>query len=61
VIALDFDTQIARVKGLIAKREEIDTELSTMLGVTAKARKPQQCSNCNEESHSARTCPQAQG
>jgi len=57
---LDIDTQIARVKDLIAKREQIDTELSTMLGATAKARKPQRCSNCNEEGHSARTCPQAQ-
>jgi hypothetical protein len=60
VIALDIDTQIARVKDLIGKREEIDAELSTMLGVTAKARKPQRCSNCNEEGHSARTCPQLQ-
>jgi hypothetical protein len=61
VIALDIDIHIARVKDLIAKREEIDAELSAMLGVTAKARKPQRCSNCNEEGHSARTCPQAQG
>lgn len=58
---LDIDTRIAHVKDLIAKREEIDTELSTMLGVTPKVRKPQRCSNCNEEGHSARTCPQQQG
>ena len=58
---LDIDTQIARVKDLIAKREEIDAELSTVLGVTSKARKPQRCSNCNEEGHSTRTCPQQQG
>ena len=58
---LDIDTQIARVKDLIAKREEIDTELSAILGVTVKVRKPQRCSNCNEEGHSARTCPQQQG
>ena len=58
---LDIDTQIARVKDLIAKREEIDTELSTMLGATSKVRKPQRCSNCNEEGHSARICPQQQG
>ncbi|PIT02753.1 hypothetical protein TSA1_19840 [Bradyrhizobium nitroreducens] len=57
---MDIDTQIARVKDLIAKREEIDTELSSILGVTPKARKPQRCSNCNEEGHSARTCPQLQ-
>lgn len=58
---MDIDTQIARVKDLIAKREEIDTELPTVLGVTTKVRKPQRCSNCNEEGHSARTCPHRQG
>jgi hypothetical protein len=58
---LDIDTQIARVKDLITKREEIDTELSTMLGVMTKIRKPQRCSNCNGEGHSARTCPQQPG
>jgi hypothetical protein len=49
VIVLDIDTHIARVKDLIAKREEIDAELSTMLGVTPKTRKPRRCSHCNEE------------
>jgi len=60
VIFLDIDTQINRVKDLIAKREEIDAELSTILGVTSKTRKPQRCSHCNEEGHTARTCPQQQ-
>ena len=54
----DIDTRIARVKELIAKREEIDSELSGMLGIEPKARKPQRCSLCNGEGHSARTCPQ---
>jgi len=54
---MDIDTQIARVKELIAKREEIDAELSTMLGVVPKGRKSQRCSVCNEEGHTARTCP----
>jgi hypothetical protein len=58
VNTLDIDTQIARVKDLIARREGIDAELSAALCVTQKARKPQRCSNCNEEGHSARTCPQ---
>jgi hypothetical protein len=58
VIFLDIDTQITRVKDLIAKREEIEAELSAILGVTPKTRKPQRCSKCNEEGHSARTCPQ---
>jgi hypothetical protein len=34
---MDFDTQIARVKDLIAKREEIDAELAGILGSTPKA------------------------
>ena len=57
---IDIDTQIARVKDLIARREEIDAELSTILNATPRARKPQRCSVCNEEGHSARTCPKQQ-
>ena len=56
----DIDNQIARVKDLIAKREEIDAELSAIFGITLKVRKPQRCSICGEEGHSARTCPQQQ-
>ena len=55
---MDIDTKIARVKELISKREEIDAELSTMLGVMPKARKGQRCSICNDEGHTSRTCPQ---
>ena len=61
MIVLDIDTQIVRVKDLIAKREEIDAELSTIFGVAPKVRKPQRCSHCNEEGHTARTCPQQHG
>ena len=56
---MDIDSRIARIKELIAKREEIDGELSaTCLGIEPKARKAQRCSICNGEGHSARTCPQ---
>jgi GTP cyclohydrolase III len=58
VIAQNIDTQIARVKDLIAKREEIDAELSTILGVTPRVKRTLHCSICNGEGHSARTCPQ---
>jgi hypothetical protein len=58
---VNIDTQIARVKELIAKREEIDAELSSMLGIEPKSKKPQRCSICNGEGHSARTCPQKPG
>jgi hypothetical protein len=54
----NIDTQIARVKELIAKREEIDAELASMLGIEPRAKKPQRCSICSAEGHSARTCPQ---
>jgi hypothetical protein len=58
---MDIDTQIARVKELISERERIDAELSAMLGVVPKGKKSQRCSICNEEGHSARTCPQKAG
>jgi hypothetical protein len=56
----DIDTSITRIKDLIAKREEIDAELSVILGIAPKVRKTQRCSICNEEGHTARTCPQPQ-
>ena len=55
-----IDSQIARIKDLIAKREDIDAELSSMLGIAVKVRKAQHCSNCNAEGHTARNCPQPQ-
>ena len=58
---MDIDTQIARVKALISERERIEAELSAMLGVVPKGKKSQRCSICNEEGHSARTCPQKTG
>ena len=58
---MSIDAQIARVKELIAKREEIDAELSGILGIEPKAKKPQRCSICNGEGHTARTCPQKPG
>ncbi len=54
----DIDSQIARVKELITKREEIDAELSVILGVTPRTRKTQRCSICDGEGHTARTCSQ---
>jgi hypothetical protein len=55
---MEIDTQIARVKTLIARREEIDAELAGIFGAVPKARKTMRCSTCNEEGHTARTCPQ---
>jgi hypothetical protein len=55
---MEIDAQIARVKDLIARREEIDAELAGIFGVAPKARKVMRCSTCTGEGHTARTCPQ---
>lgn len=55
---MDLDATLARVKELTAQREAIDTELRSLFsGEAPKPRKPQQCSVCHQEGHSARTCP----
>lgn len=53
---MDYD--IERAKELIAQREEIDGELAALFanGSKPSTRKPQRCSKCGEEGHSARSC-----
>lgn len=51
-----MDIDVNRVRDLLDKRDEIDQELTAIFGGT-KERKPQRCSKCTEEGHSARTCP----
>jgi hypothetical protein len=54
---MDLDDTIARVKALIAQRENIDAELATIFGGQAPLpRKPIQCGKCGEPGHTARTC-----
>ena len=48
-----LDAKIARVKVLIAQREEIDAELSQLLSGTYE-RKPKKCTKCGAEGHNAR-------
>ncbi len=57
---MDIDDRITRVKNLIQKREEIDTELANLIGITIKAKKVLRCSKCGEEGHNAKTCPSEQ-
>jgi hypothetical protein len=57
---MDIDTTIARVKELIQRREEIDAELATTFGITARTKKTLRCSRCLEEGHNAKTCPTPQ-
>jgi hypothetical protein len=43
---MEIDTKIARVKELIAKREEIDAELSELLAGASRERRSPKCSIC---------------
>ena len=52
---MDLDT--TKIKELIEQRERIDEELRTLIS-GGKQRAPQKCSLCQQEGHSARTCPQ---
>ena len=54
---VDIDTKIARVKELIARREQLDAELGELLGGTMRERRTSRCSVCGEAGHKASTCP----
>jgi hypothetical protein len=54
-----LDAKIARVKTLIAQREEIDAELAQLLAGTLE-RKPKKCTRCGGQGHTARNCPEAE-
>jgi len=60
VMRMDIDTKIARVKELIAKREELDAELQELLGGSVKERRAPKCSACGEPGHRASGCPSKQ-
>jgi hypothetical protein len=55
-----LDERITRVKELIAQREEIDTELSALLGVEPRPVKQRTCKKCGQPGHRADTCPTQQ-
>ncbi len=55
---MELDNKIARVKALIAKREEIDAELAELLsGGAVREKRSLKCSICGEPGHRATTCP----
>lgn len=55
---MELDQTIARVKQLIAQREEIEAELAAIFGgaPATLARKPPTCKKCGEQGHTARSC-----
>jgi hypothetical protein len=55
-----MDIDIQHVRDLLNRREEIDRELAAIFAGRggSSERKPQRCSLCQQEGHSARTCPQ---
>ena len=57
VVHMEIDAKIARVKELIARREQLDAELSELLGGVARERRMPRCSTCGEPGHRASTCP----
>ena len=55
-----LDECIARVKELIARREEIDAELMSLLNIDQRqmeSKISRRCSKCGEAGHRATTCP----
>jgi hypothetical protein len=58
---MELDSKIARVKALIAKREELDAEIAELLGGAVRERRSPKCSVCGEPGHRATTCPSNPG
>jgi len=54
---MEIDAKIARVKELIAKREEVDAELHDLLAGSVREKRPPRCSICGEPGHRAGACP----
>jgi Zinc knuckle len=54
---MEIDAKIARVKALIAKREELGAEINELLGGGVREKRSPKCSICGEAGHRASTCP----
>jgi hypothetical protein len=52
---MELEAKIVRARELIAQRDAINEELEQLL--TGSIKKPLRCGACQEEGHTARTCP----
>ncbi len=53
-----MDARLQRIKELITEKERVDGELESLLGgAPLKGSRARVCSTCNEEGHTARSCP----
>jgi hypothetical protein len=53
-----MDAKLQHIKELIIEKERIDGELESLLGgAPLKVSRARVCSVCNEEGHTARSCP----
>ena len=54
---MTIDERISCVKELIAKRENIDRQLTELFSGTLTVKKSVRCSVCGGEGHNAKSCP----
>ncbi|WP_197087234.1 hypothetical protein [Bradyrhizobium sp. LTSP857] len=54
-----MDERLTRIRDRIETKERVDNELEELIGGSAerKKRAQQKCSNCDQEGHTARSCP----
>ena len=58
---MEIDERIAVAKALIARREEIDSQLATLFSGQSLTKRQQKCGHCGEVGHRADTCPKKGG
>lgn len=52
-----MDERLTRIRTLIDEIENRESELNSLMA-GGNSRRPQKCSKCGQEGHSARTCTQ---
>jgi hypothetical protein len=54
---MTLDERISLASRLIVQREEIDQQLNALFGGSTISKKQPRCSQCGQEGHNAKTCP----